>query len=92
MNKEKFWENWSKQHRKGTLMSPGVECPLCKKRTRAKYECQWCKTKWSSEQLKIRNKHRAEIILNRLDDPSLELDNDTKEHIKSYAERLIRNA
>ena len=70
-------------------MTPGVECPLCKRRT--KYKCQWCKIEWSLEQLKIRDKQRAELILNKLDDLSLELDDDTNEHLKSYAEKLSKN-
>lgn len=84
-----FVENWFKKHKRGTLITPAVECPICRKKTRADYKCQRCKTEWDKEQLKVRDKQKAEIILSKSNDVSL--DAETRNYLKSYAKQLIKN-
>ncbi|MCH7568599.1 MAG: hypothetical protein IIA87_04215 [Nanoarchaeota archaeon] len=38
-----------------------IECPLCKKKTKAKYQCQYCKSRWNEEQLEIRESKRNKL-------------------------------
>jgi len=85
-----FVEKWFKKHKQGTLITPAVDCPICKRKTRADYKCQLCKIEWNKEQLKIRNKQRAEIILAKSND--ILLDMETRNYLKSYAEQLMKNA
>jgi len=67
-----FVENWFKKHKRGTLITPAVECPVCEKKTRADYKCQLCKKEWSKEELKIRDKQKAKIILDKSNNASLD--------------------
>lgn len=84
-----FVVNWSKKHKRGSLITPAVECPVCEKKTRADNKCQLCKTEWNKEQLKIRDKQKAEIILTKSDDNSL--NEETRNYLESYAEQLMKN-
>lgn len=34
-----FVENWFRKHKRGTLITPAVECPICKKKTIPDYKC-----------------------------------------------------
>ena len=77
-----FVEMWLKRHKLGILRSPAIDCPICCKKTRAKYRCQFCKTEWNNIQLEQRREIRKLIILKKSDD--FNLDSETRNNLKMY--------
>ncbi len=45
----------------GTLRSLPIPCPRCSRKTKAEDHCQYCKAKWTKEEITLVNKQRKEL-------------------------------
>ncbi len=55
---EEYVERWDV----GRLMNPHLPCPNCGRKIMSQDWCQWCKTQWTSEQIRRQEELRKQVI------------------------------
>ncbi len=48
---------------KGMLKTPPVPCPVCNRKTRSEYACQYCKSIYTSEQIALRREMQNRLSI-----------------------------
>jgi tRNA(Ile2) C34 agmatinyltransferase TiaS len=62
MVKIKSLEEAKEKYKRNLLLKPPVPCPKCGRKTQSEWRCQWCKTVWTKEEIKLREELKKMII------------------------------